>query len=88
MYGCLSESMDSNNIGGKGISLHSNAKLLGTWSPQLHCHLLREYCLPKQNDKWMSESCDMLISVLDLTVTCTTNFFTVGGDSSESSVDA
>lgn len=49
----------------------------------------REYGLPKGNDKWMSESRDMMISFLNLTVvTCTTYFLTVGGDSSESSTDA
>lgn len=36
----------------------------------------------------MSESHDMLMSLLNLTVTYTTYSLTVGGDSSESSEDA
>lgn len=79
--------MDSNNIDRKGISPGSSPELLrpGVWNVTV---ISREYCLPKGNDKWMSESHDMLISFLNLTVTCTTYSFTVGGDSSESSTDA
>lgn len=47
-----------------------------------------EYCLPKGNDKWMSESPDLLMPFSNVTVTCTTYSLTVGGDCSESSADA